>query len=121
MDNLKEQARQIDTPLKPEITPIELNLSNLGIRDLPLAPARTQMRAEQNAFNRSPVIQREFDDWDPKLDAGVLTGQNQYYNRAENQTNWDRTVQGLKKIGLEASLGTLEAVALMGDLQMHYK
>lgn len=121
MDNLKEQARQIDTPLKPEIAPIELNLSNLGIRDLPLAPARTQMRAEQNAFNRSPVIQREFDDWDPNLDAGVLTGQNQYYNRAENQTNWDRTVQGLKKIGLEVSLGTLEAAALIGDLQMHYK
>ena len=118
--NLEQQANEIDNPNKPVET---IKLNNEMMEDMHsgtiLSTQRDYADFREQAPDMQPQIQGEFEDYDPDLDKGLRSGQDQYSVRAENQTGWDRTRAGLFKLANEVTLGTLSATALMADMDMH--
>lgn len=124
MENLRDQAQQIDNPNTPRPEKYIINITGgeqIGASGGTLATPTTTARARELDQSMGPQIQGEFLDFDPRLDRGILSGDDQNEIRAQNQTGWDLWKAGTIKVVSELSLGTLEATALMADFDMHLK
>lgn len=72
------------------------------------------------AFSKAgPQVQGEFQDFDPELDRGAMSGMDQHELRAENQGSGDEFKAGAFQFANELVLGTAEQAALMLDVGMH--
>lgn len=121
MSELKNQAQEIDKPGEP-LQAHEYSISNLmpTFKDNATSTARQQYDAEIVKQRKAPIIQGEFQDFDPTgLDKGIMSGMDQNEVRAENQSGWQQLGAAAVQVANELVLGTAESVALMGDLKMH--
>ena len=122
MESLQQQQREIDNPNTPTVKAIDVDidaLQNSFTGVVPFTNAKTQEAAIGVSSRMGGQIQGEFANWDPSLDKGIMSGDDQNEVRAGNQGFWGETGAGLFQITNELLLGTAEATALMVDLGMH--
>ena len=110
MENLQQQQQEIDTPDTPDVEPINIDIDELRNSfsgTIPYVSPKTQEASKRVSAGMAPQIQGEFSNWDPDLDKGIISGQDQNEVRAENQGFWGETGAGLFQMANEVTCGTL--------------
>ena len=123
--HLAEQAKQIDTPNVQERKPIQVSKAALIEEQnkiyLPFISDESRAGSLNQGAGMEGQTQGALKDYDPQLDRGALTGQDQYDVRSRNQSNAAKLASGGVKFLTEITLGTVSASALMLDFGMHMR